>query len=423
VGGCVQDSDSGNSCAGLTLRKLDTVVLAPAGYLMDPDIGSDYERPWRLAKGLAARGFRVVVVAREVRKLDELGPLVELDRPPGRAPRSSIGRTIDRVNLYFHARRVAYREVTSGRAFIVHHLGPCGDGSPSLIGQLRVPFVYGPVPASRPADVQSDDEWQSWLRAPDPGSASLRFSQIVVTGARPLAQSLRRRAIQRADAVTVEADTETLNANVVVIRPGIDVDQFKPLNGGQPTAGRIVAGGRFLGRKGYDVLVRAVSRVVRIRPATHLILVGSGPQEQSLRLLASQLGIDAAVTFKGEVSRLDLIGLLQSAEVFCHPARWDSYFPAGPLEAMACGLPMMVSAAGALPELVGGSAGMVHPVGDDEELASQLLEVLTNSKLRVSLGTAARARVVDHFTWQAMCDAYVDLYTRLAARKGSQVSH
>jgi glycosyltransferase involved in cell wall biosynthesis len=84
---------------------------------------------------------------------------------------------------------------------------------------------------------------------------------------------------------------------------------------------------------------------------------------------------------------------------------------------------MMVSAAGVLPELVAGSAGMVHPVGNDEELASQLLEVLTNSKLRLSMGTAARARVVDHFTWQAMCDAYVDLYTHLAARKGSQVSH
>src|SRR2546428_4056519 len=124
---------------------MDTVVLAPAGYLIDPDVGSDYERPWRLAQGLAKRGLRVVMVARDAKRIDELGPNIELQCPPGDLPSSPMGRMIDRANLYVHARRVVYRELAAGRASVVHHLGPCSEESPSLIGKLRVPFVYGPL--------------------------------------------------------------------------------------------------------------------------------------------------------------------------------------------------------------------------------------------------------------------------------------
>src|SRR5207302_8193974 len=98
---------------------VSTIVLAPAGYLLDPDLGSDYERPWRLAEGLARRGLRVVIVARDVRRLSELGPNVVWDPPRGVAPESPIGRLIDRVRLYWHARRVVQRELSTGDTFVV----------------------------------------------------------------------------------------------------------------------------------------------------------------------------------------------------------------------------------------------------------------------------------------------------------------
>ncbi len=393
---------------------MDTVVLAPAGYLLDPDIGSDYERPWRLAQGLAQRGLRVVIVARDVRKMGELGSGIEFERPPGRLPNSHIGRMVDRANLYLHARRVAYREVRSGRALVIHHLGPCGNGSPSLIGKLQIPFVYGPVPATLPADFYGE-EWQSWIRSPKVGSVQARLGQSLASQARPLAHFLRRRTLRRADAITVEAPSEMFSGqpNMVVIRPGIDADIFKPTSG-EHRAGRILAVGRLLPRKGYDVLIRAIGRVVKSCPSAHLLLVGSGPHERALQTLARDLGIDSSVTFAGNVSRMELIGLLQSAEVFCHPARWESFFPAAPLEAMACGLPMAVSSAGALPELVGDFAGRIHQPGDDAELAESLLEILTSRELRNAFGRAARAQIVAHFTWDGMCDSYHDLYRRLS---------
>src|SRR5437867_1900190 len=166
------------------------------------------------------------------------------------------------------------------------------------------------------------------------------LGKYFVDRAQPVVHSLRRKTLKRADAVTVESQApDLIHPNVVVIRPGIDIDQFRPRQAGEPKAGRVIGVGRLLPRKGFDVLIRAIARVSRWVPSVHLLLVGSGPEESSLRALVRQLEIDGSVTFVSRSSRPELVNLLQSAEVFCHPARWESFFPAAPLEAMACGLP------------------------------------------------------------------------------------
>jgi glycosyltransferase involved in cell wall biosynthesis len=177
----------------------------------------------------------------------------------------------------------------------------------------------------------------------------------------------------------------------------------------------VIAVGNLLTRKGYDILIRAIAHVVQRNKAAHLLLVGRGPDEIPLQKLANQLGITSAVTFVGAVSRSELPAFLRSAEVFCHPARYDT-FPLAPLEAMACGLPALVSSTGALPEIVG-DAGLVHATGDEGALSRDLIDVLGTAQLRNRLGTLGRSRVVEHFTWQVMCDSYIDLYRRLAQKR------
>jgi glycosyltransferase involved in cell wall biosynthesis len=400
---------------------MDTVVLAPAGYLLDPDIGSDYERPWRLAQGLAERGLRVVVVAREVKRAAELGPNVELAIPPGAMPTSPVGRVTDRAILYWHARAIVRGEVSARRALVVHHLGPCGEYSPSLNGRLPIPFVYGPVPGPRPLDLK-DDEWLSWLRTPDATSRQLALSKVIVGPARGLAHILWKRTIRQSDAVTVEAraNASSIQSDAVVIPPGIDAVQFSPGRPEDKVTGRVIAVGRLLERKGYDLLIRAIGDVVRNYSPAHLLLVGAGPAEQDLRRLTSQLGLDSSISFVGNVPRKDLPRLLNSAEVFCHPARWDNV-PFAPLEAMACGLATLVSSAGGVPDTVG-EAGLVHQAGEQEELTRHLSEILSKPGLLRSLGAAARRRVVERFTWQAMCDSYLELYWRLAVAKANDRS-
>jgi glycosyltransferase involved in cell wall biosynthesis len=232
-----------------------------------------------------------------------------------------------------------------------------------------------------------------------------------------------RRTVKSADAVTVEAKANALGAiaNAVVIPPGIDGVQFAPGLGSLRVPGRVIGVGRLLARKGYDVLIRALGRTLQSHPEVHLLIVGDGPEKQVLKQLATRLGVDAAVTFFGRVPRSDLPSLLRTAEVFCHPASWDNV-PFAPLEAMGCGLPTVVSASGGLPEIVG-TAGVVHRVGDDAELSAILVQLLSNPSLRETLGKAARARVLERFTWEAMCDSYIELYDSLTAMRASRSTH
>src|ERR1700730_10478455 len=92
----------------------ETVVLAPAGYIVDPDLGSDPERPWRLIQGLVRRGIRVVAVARTIARPRELGEGVTVRLVPGEIPTSATGRVIDRIRLYVYARVVALNELKGG---------------------------------------------------------------------------------------------------------------------------------------------------------------------------------------------------------------------------------------------------------------------------------------------------------------------
>src|ERR1700737_4406958 len=114
----------------------ETVVLAPAGYIVDPDLGSDPERPWRLRQGLVRRGVRVVAVARKIARVHELGEGITVRLLPGEIPTSATGRVIDRVRLYMYARAVAMDEVKRNGVLAVHHFGPCARQSRRLLPRL-----------------------------------------------------------------------------------------------------------------------------------------------------------------------------------------------------------------------------------------------------------------------------------------------
>ena len=391
----------------------ETVVLAPASYIVDPDLGSDPERPWRLIQGLVRRGIRVVAVARTIARPRELGEGVTVRLVPGEIPTSATGRVIDRIRLYVYARVVALNELKGGGVLAVHHFGPCARQSPSLLPPLPVPFVYGPMPGATPTRGLSGGDWAYWLGLPETSRyralASFGLSKLAAPGA----HVLWRRTIARADAVTVEAaqNIPSERPDSVVIPPGIDTSHFTP-DRRSPVLGRIVAVGVLVWRKGFDVLIRAVANAVREVPTVHALIVGDGPLKAELAHLAADLGVGSQIRFLGRVPRRDLPDLYRSSMLACHAARLDT-FPLAPIEAMACGVPLLVSDAGALREMVG-EAGLVHPIGNANELAQQVTTLLLDDARRVAMGQAARERALARYSVDAMADAYLALYRKLA---------
>ena len=164
------------------------------------------------------------------------------------------------------------------------------------------------------------------------------------------------------------------------------------------TAPTVITVGRLVEQKGIDVLLAAWEKVAAAMPGWRLALVGDGPLEGELKAQARKLGIADSIDWFGHVS--DPYPLLRGAEFFVMTSRFEGT-PNALLEAMACGLPAVVSDASPGPcELIGGggddAAGLIVPVEDAEATADAIVSLARDETMRRRLGLAARERARPH---------------------------
>jgi N-acetyl-alpha-D-glucosaminyl L-malate synthase BshA len=160
--------------------------------------------------------------------------------------------------------------------------------------------------------------------------------------------------------------------------------------------------------------VKRVGDVVRVfhrlqaRSPAKLLMVGDGPELEPARALVQELGLQEKVEFLGP--RQDVPGLLAQLDLFLLPSEYESFGLAA-LEAMACGVPVIASRAGGLPEVVDdGSTGFLLPVGDVQAMARRAAEILDGDGLRRRLSAAARRRAEERFPLPKIVDAYEAYY-------------
>lgn len=182
---------------------------------------------------------------------------------------------------------------------------------------------------------------------------------------------------------------------------------------------RIVIGsvGRLVPIKNYETLLRAAEILVRQGKNVHVLLVGSGPELPKLQAYAAASQELAGRTrFLSASNRV--ADLLNAMDIFVLPSISEGMSNTI-LEAMATGLPVVVSRAGGNPELVdNGSVGGLFNPRDVEGLALHLSKLVDSEALRGECGKAARQRVVDEFSLSGMVQHYRDTYVDLASRRG-----
>ncbi len=197
-----------------------------------------------------------------------------------------------------------------------------------------------------------------------------------------------------------------------VVPIGVDDNHFRP----HPEIARVP--GRIMTTASADVpfkgllpLVEAVAKVRTETPEAHLVVVGRLRSESPVAAAIERLGLSDAVRFESGVSDERMVELYAEANVAVVPSLYEGFsLPA--VESMACGVPLIATTGGALPEVVGedGVTGLLVPPGDPSALADAIRRVLAAPDLAGRLAANGRRRVLERFTWRACASATADSY-------------
>lgn len=203
---------------------------------------------------------------------------------------------------------------------------------------------------------------------------------------------------------------------ITVIHNGIDLSRFgrRPAAAALRRAIGVPPGGRVVGMianlvpvKDHTVLLTAVPLILARLPETHFLLVGDGPLQPRLSAQAKNLGVSRSVHFLGYRSDVRNLIPLFDVSVLCSKVE---VHPISLIESMACGVPVVASDVGGIPEIVSdGETGILVPPADPAALAGALVSLLKNSSLAGSMGNKGKRSALLRFSMDGMIRSFESL--------------
>jgi MMP alpha-(1->4)-mannosyltransferase len=396
----------------------DRLRIALLTYRGNPFCGGQGVYTRQLATALARLGHQVEVISGPpypdvpaevpLTKLDSLG-LYRAEDPfrPARPLRNwidaveigtmSIGRYPEPLAFSLRAHRELRRR--AHEFDVVHDNQSLGYGLLPLRRRLPVvATIHHPLSVDRSLDLAhappkqraATRRWYGFTRMQ--GRVARRLDELVT-----VSESSRR---------DIAADLGLPAERIQVAPLGVDPDVFRPVDG-RRNGHLVMATASDVPLKGVNVLLEAMARV-HARTGAELVVVGRPQPNGETGRAVARLGLDGAVRFVGGVPEAELVDLYSRATLAVVPSLYEGFsLPA--VEAMACGVPLVASEAGALPEVVG-DAGVLVPPGDPDALAGALLRLLEDESLRRGLGAEGRERALRQFSWLRTAERTADVY-------------
>ncbi len=285
-----------------------------------------------------------------------------------------------------------------------------------VANRLGVPLLVSPH-GTLPYDTGRTSIKRLWDRALG-GRLLPRFDGVIALTASEAADA---RAVWAACGVDLPDD------RIYTVPNGVHLDDFAALPSGDDFRARWKLGsgpvvlflGRLHARKGLQFLVPAFLDALACEPTAHLLI--AGPDEGMRAALETQValsGLRDYVIFTGMLTGQDKLAALAAADLFALPAVGEG-FSMAVLEAMACGLPVLLTPGCNFPEVVEGRAGVVveREIG---AISDVLCDLLSDADLRESIGRAARRMIEDRYTWAQVAAQMADVYAQAIERKGSE---
>jgi glycosyltransferase involved in cell wall biosynthesis len=193
------------------------------------------------------------------------------------------------------------------------------------------------------------------------------------------------------------------------VDPGLFAPPERPRSGGTFVVGFV---GRLVEEKGGALLLDALALLGGV---WQLDIIGDGPQKSALEAQAKRLHLSDRVTF-GTLPSVRMAGYYQGLDVLVVPsltrANWKEQFGRVSIEAMACGVPVIGSSSGAIPDVIG-EAGLIVPEGDRRALSDALRQLMHAPELRRRLSELGRQRVLARYTQAQVAAQTVAVYRRM----------
>lgn len=353
---------------------------------------------WGFIRELARRGHNLHVACQRVDLADPLPGNITLHPIPTRA-HVGIVHTLE----YMLGCRALFKRLRREIRFdVAHQLNPVFGGISLALSGLGIPVVLGTYVAAWPCG------WDGLPVVTTPLSAKLKRALLYLQQRSAAAILVTTRAALESRIV----DTPAIRARVRWQHHGIDAAAFAPASAARPAA---LASAQilFLANvgivKGIFPLLDAFARVLVARPDATLVIAGGGPTLPEVRARIADLGIGHAVQVLGNVPRAEVAGLMHGSAVYCLPSFGEPYGMSA-IEAMAAGLPLVITDSGGLAEVADAQGALYVKPGDVEALADALLSVLASPELARAMGDHNMRRARDVFGWSTVLDSLEAAY-------------
>jgi glycosyltransferase involved in cell wall biosynthesis len=246
---------------------------------------------------------------------------------------------------------------------------------------------------------------------------------------RALGRAVDRVVVRSRDDVAGLVRIGVPRAQVTLVPAGVDSERFTPDGPAaerDPERPRILSVGRLVERKGFGDVIQAMRYV----PGAECVVVGgppadqlkADPQARRLRALAEQFGIADRFRLIGGVPARDMPRWYRSADLLV-AAAWQPQFELSPLEAMACGVPVIGTTGGGLSEtIVDGLTGDLVPTRDPRALGSALRRLVNDKVRRFAYATAALDRARQAYSWKRVASQVTSVYSSLRRSSSEAVA-
>lgn len=275
---------------------------------------------------------------------------------------------------------------------------PCGHAAMLLSAELGLPYVVSVHGLDAFSTEQVKGRAGEWCR---------RISQRVYRSSRRvicISERVREQVLE---------GTGT-GCRTSVVYNGVDPELFSPGNEPSPGGPIVLSVGNLIPIKGHEILIRVVAALRPDFPALTLEIVGRGPEQSRLQVLAQQLGIGNRVRFLGGQSRQQVAAAMRRCTVFALPSRYEG-LGCVYLEAMSAGKPVIGCRGQGIAEIIQhGSNGFLVGPDNEKELTLALAMLLRDEPRRRNLGAAARDTILERLTLAHQAESLARIFRESA---------